>query len=72
MREREPRRYLAHGHRGPPPTQSVRPEERAFEFMMNALRLVGGFETSLFESRTGLGWHTRGGPGRAAAELAGC
>jgi oxygen-independent coproporphyrinogen-3 oxidase len=25
VREREPRRYLAHGHRGPPPTNSVRP-----------------------------------------------
>jgi putative oxygen-independent coproporphyrinogen III oxidase len=62
VREREPRRYLAHGHRGPPPTNSVRPEERAFEFMMNALRLVGGFETSLFESRTGLGWHSVAGP----------
>ncbi len=61
VREREPRRYLAQGHRGPPPTRPVRPEERAFEFMLNALRLVGGFESSLFESRTGLGWDTVAG-----------
>jgi putative oxygen-independent coproporphyrinogen III oxidase len=62
VREREPRRYLAHGHRGPPPTNPVRAEERPFEFMMNALRLVGGFETSLYESRTGLGWQSVAGP----------
>jgi oxygen-independent coproporphyrinogen-3 oxidase len=34
----------------------VAPRERAFEFMLNALRLVEGFEESLFESRTGLEW----------------
>ncbi len=28
--------------------------ERAFEFMLNALRLTDGFETALFEARTGL------------------
>jgi putative oxygen-independent coproporphyrinogen III oxidase len=58
VREREPRRYLARGRDGPPPTTPVRAEELPFEFMMNALRLAGGFETTLFESRTGLGWET--------------
>jgi oxygen-independent coproporphyrinogen-3 oxidase len=62
VREREPRRYLARGRDGPPPTSPVRPDDLPFEFMMNALRLVGGFETSLFESRTGLGWNTVRGP----------
>lgn len=32
----------------------LKPQERGFEFMMNALRLTGGFETALFEERTGL------------------
>jgi putative oxygen-independent coproporphyrinogen III oxidase len=32
----------------------VPPEERAFEFMMNALRLVDGVPWPVFESRTGL------------------
>jgi len=58
VREREPRRYLARGRDGPQPTTPVRAEELPFEFMMNALRLVGGFETTLFEWRTGLGWET--------------
>ena len=30
------------------------PDDLAFEFMLNALRLVGGFEETLFEERTGL------------------
>jgi oxygen-independent coproporphyrinogen-3 oxidase len=29
-----------------------------FEFMLNALRLVEGFEIESFEARTGLPWHT--------------
>ena len=29
-------------------------DERAFEFMMNALRLTGGFALEMFEARTGL------------------
>jgi len=32
----------------------VRPEELAFEFMMNALRLNGGFDSALFQERTSL------------------
>jgi len=34
--------------------RTVRVEELAFEFMLNALRLVEGFPVSLFEERTGL------------------
>ena len=32
----------------------VAPEDRGFEFMMNALRLTDGFDPALFEERTGL------------------
>jgi putative oxygen-independent coproporphyrinogen III oxidase len=62
VREREPRRYLARGHEGPARTTPVRPEDLPFEFMMNALRLSAGFNTALFESRTGLGWGAAKGP----------
>jgi oxygen-independent coproporphyrinogen-3 oxidase len=34
--------------------QAIGPDDLAGEFMMNALRLVGGFAPSLFEERTGL------------------
>jgi putative oxygen-independent coproporphyrinogen III oxidase len=55
VQTREPRRYMA------APVESlaakpVEPEELPFEFMLNALRLTGGFERVLFESRTGLKW----------------
>lgn len=53
VREREPRRYLAHGAQAPLPTQIVAAEELPFEFMLNALRLPAGFEQGLFEQRTG-------------------
>jgi oxygen-independent coproporphyrinogen-3 oxidase len=53
--QREPRRYLAAS-----PTAlaraSVAARDLPFEFMMNALRLTGGFETVLFGERTGLDW----------------
>lgn len=32
----------------------IEPERRPFEFMLNALRLVEGFDLALFEARTGL------------------
>ena len=35
---------------------TVASEELPFEFMMNALRLIDGFETGLFTERTGLPW----------------
>ena len=48
---REPRRYQA----GVPLTRrSVPAAELPFEFMMNALRLTGGFSEALYEARTGL------------------
>jgi putative oxygen-independent coproporphyrinogen III oxidase len=58
VREREPRRYLARGHQGAPVTTLVKDTELPFEFMMNALRLVDGFDEELYESRTGLAWET--------------
>lgn len=52
---REPRRYLASVPavvtRSPVPR-----EQLPFEFMLNALRLVGGFDAALFPGRTGLEW----------------
>jgi len=52
---REPRRYLASVPavvtRNPVPAH-----ELPFEFMLNALRLVDGFEQGLFTERTGLDW----------------
>jgi len=60
VRAREPRRYLAaevaSGLRRPVPES-----ELPFEFMLNALRLVQGFERSLFTQRTGLDWADVGG-----------
>jgi oxygen-independent coproporphyrinogen-3 oxidase len=56
QREREPRRYLARGARGPVAAQTVRASELPFEFMMNALRLCAGFPLPLFGERTGLEW----------------
>jgi len=51
---REPRRYLA----APADVVSrvVEPRDLPFEFMLNALRLAGGFEPRLFVARTGLRW----------------
>jgi oxygen-independent coproporphyrinogen-3 oxidase len=57
-REREPRRYLAHGCRDLPATTAVASADRPFEFMMNALRLSQGFDQAQFEVRTGLDWQT--------------
>ena len=52
---REPRRYLANipalVTRNPVPAH-----ELPFEFMLNALRLVDGFEQAVFVERTGLEW----------------
>jgi putative oxygen-independent coproporphyrinogen III oxidase len=52
---REPRRYLATvpeaGTR-----KTVPASDLPFEFMLNALRLVGGVEIQTFVERTGLGW----------------
>lgn len=58
MRYKQPREYLAKAQiaaAAPIQTQQeLTPPDRCFEFMMNALRLTGGFETALFHERTGL------------------
>jgi oxygen-independent coproporphyrinogen-3 oxidase len=64
---REPRRYLASAGGGPLTRTPVPSRELPFEFMLNALRLVAGFEVSTFTSRTGLRWETVAG---AMADLA--
>jgi oxygen-independent coproporphyrinogen-3 oxidase len=48
---REPRRYQAGTALA---IRTVTPAELPFEFMMNALRLMAGFDGALFEARTGL------------------
>ena len=55
---REPRRYLASAGRPTLTRTAVREEELPFEFMLNALRLVAGFEVATFTGRTGLPWGT--------------
>ncbi|HEU4623289.1 MAG TPA: radical SAM family heme chaperone HemW [Steroidobacteraceae bacterium] len=55
--QREPRRYVALAPRAIA-RQAVAPHDLPFEFMMNALRLVGGFELATFTARTGLEWAT--------------
>lgn len=55
VKARDPRRYLAAGHGGEV-RRPVPASELPFEFMLNALRLVEGFEVGLFEQRTGLDW----------------
>ena len=54
-RPREPRRYMSEAT-GPVARNSVTEADLPFEFMLNALRLVQGFEQSLYEERTGLDW----------------
>ncbi|HET9331898.1 MAG TPA: radical SAM family heme chaperone HemW, partial [Steroidobacteraceae bacterium] len=61
---REPRRYLA---AQAPESRPVPESERAFEFMLNALRLTAGFEARLFTERTGLTWESIRAPLAAAA-----
>ena len=58
---REPRRYLSSAGRGTFTRAAVPAEELPFEFMLNALRLVDGFEVSTFTRRTGLPWETVAG-----------
>ena len=53
---REPRRYLASAPAALTRTR-VPHDELPFEFMLNALRLVDGFEVALFPARTGLDWN---------------
>jgi putative oxygen-independent coproporphyrinogen III oxidase len=57
---REPRRYLSSAGCGSLKRTPVPAHELPFEFMLNALRLVEGFEVRSFTSRTGLAWETVG------------
>lgn len=57
MRFKQPKEYLAKAQTGESLIQTqheLTPADRGFEFMMNALRLTGGFDTALFQERTGL------------------
>lgn len=57
MRYKQPKEYLAKAQANESLIQTqqiLTPEDRGFEFMMNALRLTGGFDTPLFQERTGL------------------
>ena len=54
MRWKQPKQYLAKVASGTPLQDefSVGTDELPFEFMMNALRLIEGFDAALFEART--------------------
>jgi len=56
VRYREPALYMQQALKGEPVTQSteVSRQELPFEFMLNALRLRGGFELADYVDRTGL------------------
>jgi len=57
MRYKQPKEYLTKARMGESliqVQQELTVADRSFEFMMNALRLTGGFDTPLFLERTGL------------------
>jgi len=56
MRWKNPRDYMdrALGEGAVQESHDVAPADLPFEFMMNALRLTGGFPLAMFEERTGL------------------
>jgi oxygen-independent coproporphyrinogen-3 oxidase len=56
VRWRQPRQYMESALHGRPVQEEreVGTHEVGFEFMMNALRLTGGFPARLFEERTGV------------------
>lgn len=56
MRHKHPREYMTHALAGNPvqTEHTLTHTDLPFEFMMNALRLNGGFDTALFTERTGL------------------
>ncbi|MFZ1852441.1 MAG: radical SAM family heme chaperone HemW [Nitrosomonas sp.] len=57
MRYKQPKEYLLQSQSGAPliqTHQTLSNADRAFEFMMNALRLNEGFDSKLFQERTGL------------------
>ena len=56
MRYKQPQAYMDAVGRGEPVQEQheVTHQDIAFEFMMNALRLNGGFDSALFTERTSL------------------
>jgi putative oxygen-independent coproporphyrinogen III oxidase len=62
---REPRRYLA-AVDAALARRVIAAHELPFEFMLNALRLTGGFEAAMFPSRTGLDWEAIAAPMQSA------
>ena len=57
MRYKQPKEYLIRAKVGKSLTQTQHEltlTDRSFEFMMNALRLTGAFDATLFQQRTGL------------------
>jgi putative oxygen-independent coproporphyrinogen III oxidase len=54
MRWKQPAAYMENASAGNPIQERHEITDRPFEFMMNALRLNGGFATRLFEERTGM------------------
>jgi oxygen-independent coproporphyrinogen-3 oxidase len=71
MRVKHPRDYLEKMAAGVPVQQEQRlaAEELPFEFMMNALRLIDGFELRLFAERTGVPVHALRKPLETAERL---
>src|SRR5215470_15881836 len=63
--QREPRRYLASADEAIE-QRTISPQDLPFEFMLNALRLTGGFDKTTFNSRTGLPWEAIAGAVRTA------
>jgi putative oxygen-independent coproporphyrinogen III oxidase len=58
-RLRQPRHYLAQsGGDRIAETRAIPAHELPFEFMLNALRLIEGFDVADFEERTGLSWQS--------------
>ncbi|HXS19822.1 MAG TPA: radical SAM family heme chaperone HemW [Steroidobacteraceae bacterium] len=58
---REPRRYISSAGRATFTRTAVPAGELPFEFMLNALRLVDGFDVPTFTARTGLTWEAVAG-----------
>lgn len=67
VQTRDPRRYLAASPQALT-RKDVPDSQLPFEFMLNALRLVEGFDTATFTERTRLAWRAVEGPVRRLAE----
>src|SRR4029077_3639210 len=65
VQPREPRRYLA-AAQDALARRVIPARELPFEFMLNALRLTGGFDAHTFAARTGLDWQEIAAPMQAA------